>query len=680
MSKFTLSDGLLLLLLGVFILNSSVAAQPNPDLVVSGFSVEPASLYTGDSLEVFALISDGGDTTAQNSSIGYLLSTNPTISINDLSLDLPASPTLVPGQTSSADRLLTVSADPGLYRVGMSVDEISNELNASNNCSGGSMIGVTGNYEPVATDNCYTQNEDTLIIGNVITDYTGVGVEPKTISMENRTVSSDDESEAVFNTEIIAEVWLDIPVSSWTPIDDVALAGCGPHPRSYYPGKVKIGGIDFPGSGVRVKGGCGSSRELDSKAAFKANFSWDDPAVPGCPPIRRYKGLKKITLNNQVEDASYTHERIGYDFFQKLGIPVPRVAPVRVYVNKQLWGLYLNVETIDRHFLARHFDSEHGMLYEADYGCDIGEESCFEAKFDTDDCDDPLVGDPTDMTPLQRLNTRLAQMPRGSFYPAIDQIIDFDAYLTTWAAASIMGYWDGYPNDPNNYRIYHNPTDDRWTLIPTGIDQLFEENVAPFNPVGMLSKRCLANKDCKAAFRSKLAKLIDIFEDSDYPTMARAIENQIRTDVEADPRKEISVEEWHTAVNSTIQYMQRRPGELRDLLSRSEKEKSGPSFYFHALTDPGGERFIFVSWLVPEKDSESEYRWLTAKGYFEGLSAEIDALELIGGGGGGVKIGTVTVDFVDCQTAMFHYLPDDDGLKGQSITSRIDSEIWKYCE
>jgi hypothetical protein len=504
--------------------------------------------------------------------------------------------------------------------------------------------------------------------------------ESKTNSKTGRVVVSHDGSEDVFNPKNIAEVWLEIPTSSWTPIDDVALAGCGPHPRSYHPGVIKIGGIEFPGSGLRAKGGCGSSRELDEKTAFKAHLSWDDPAVSGCPSIRTYKGLKKFTFNNQVEDASFTHERIGYDFFQKLGVPVPRVAPVRLYVNQQLWGLYLNVETIDRHFLARHFDNKNGMLYEADYGCDIGEEECFEAKFDTGDCDEPFVGDPTDMTPLQGLNARLAKMRGDDFYPAIDKIIDFNAYLTTWAASIIMGYWDGYPNDPNNYRIYHDPSNDRWTLIPTGIDQLFEENVDPFNPVGMLSKRCLADKACKAAFHLKLIELIDLFEASDYPAMARAIEKQIQAEVKADSRKEISMEEWHVAVDSTVQYIQRRPGELRELLSRSGKKTAGQFFYFHALTDPDRKRFIFVSWLVPGDDSGSEQQWLTAKGYFEGLSAQIDALKLIGGSADGVKIGTVYVDFVDCQTAKFHYSPDEIGQKSLTKTARIDSDIWKYCD
>ena len=491
---------------------------------------------------------------------------------------------------------------------------------------------------------------------------------------------ANDGSNEIFNPDVIADVWLEIPDSSWAPIDDVALAGCGPHPRSYQPGSIKFGETEFPGSGIRAKGGCGSSRELDEKAAFKANLSWDDPDVPGCPQIREYKGLKKFTFNNMVEDASYTHERIGYDFLQKLGIPVPRVAPVRLHVNQQLWGLYLNIETVDRRFLARRFESREGMLYEADYGCDVGEESCFEPKFDTDACDEPRQGDPTDMTPLQDLNSRLAQIPTNNFYPAIDKVIDFDAYLTFWAAASVIGYWDGYPNDANNFRIYHDLSDDRWALIPTGFDQLFEKDVNPFKPVGMLSKRCLANRDCKSAFKAKLAEVIAIFEASDYPAMARDIAAQIEEDVKADPRKETSNDQWRVAVADTVRYMQRRPGQLREILSREDQVKSGQDFYFHTLTGPKGKRFILVSWVIQELEDGSSPRWMTAKGFFEQINATLDAFELTGGGAAGVKVGTVIIDFVDCKTAKFHFAPENDSLKAQTRIAQIDSDIWVYCQ
>jgi hypothetical protein len=492
---------------------------------------------------------------------------------------------------------------------------------------------------------------------------------------------SADPSDEMFNPAVIGEVRLEIPPSSWAAIDDEALSGCAPMHRSYHRGGVTIGATNFPGAGIRAKGGCGSSRTLDEKAAFKANLSWDDPAVEGCAESRKYKGLKKFTFNNQVEDASYTHERIGYDFFRKLGVPVPRAAPARVYVNDELWGLYLNLETIDRRFLARHFDSRKGMLYEGDYGCDIGEEACFEEKFDTDACDGPREGyDPTDKTPLRELHARLAQIPNDEFYPAIERVFDFDNYLTMWAASTLMGYWDGYPSDPNNYRIYHDPTDDRWNLIPTGIDQLFEKNVDPFKPVGLLSVRCLADDDCEAAFRNRLAAVIDQFEAGNYAAMARSIAKQIQTDVEADPRKEITVDEWRAAVDSTVEYIRRRPGELRELLARGEQKAAPRDFHFHALTDPQDNRFIYVTWYAQADDSAESRRWFTAKGYFEGLSATMDAVELAGSSSGGAKIGTVIVDFVDCATANFIFKPQDPALTADSRTARIDSEIWKYCD
>ena len=103
----------------------------------------------------------------------------------------------------------------------------------------------------------------------------------------------------------------------------------------------------------------------------------------------------------------------------------------------------------------RHFQIKDHIWKLADKNIVTRGKRHFEEKFDTDACDDPPEGDPTDMTPLLGLHARLAQIPSDDFYPAINQIIDFDAYLTTWAATAIMGYWDGYPNDPNNFRIYH---------------------------------------------------------------------------------------------------------------------------------------------------------------------------------------------------------------------------------
>jgi len=246
----------------------------------------------------------------------------------------------------------------------------------------------------------------------------------------------------------------------------------------------------------------------------------------------------------------------------------------------------------------------------------------------------------------------------------------------------VMGFFDGYPYNLNNYRVYHDPSEDRWTLLPTGLDQLFEREVNPFDPAGMLSVRCLAEADCEAAFRTRLTQVVDLFEASDYPAMARAIAQQIEAEVAADPRKEISMDEWRAAVERTVRYMQQRPAQLRDQLARTRpREQARPEEYFsmQALTDPQGKRFVAIRWFLPEGGVAKEQQWLVAQGYFEQLEATMDALSLPGASAEGVKTGTISVGYQDCQTARVIYQPSDTSLARRSRSAAIDPKIWKYC-
>ncbi len=86
---------------------------------------------------------------------------------------------------------------------------------------------------------------------------------------------------------------------------------------------------------------------------------------------QRFLGLKKMTLNNMVQDPSMIHEVLAYSVFRAMGVPAPRTGYAFVRVNGAAYGVYLNVETLDDVSLPRLFPStEH--LYEGGYGADIG--------------------------------------------------------------------------------------------------------------------------------------------------------------------------------------------------------------------------------------------------------------------------------------------------------------------
>ena len=122
---------------------------------------------------------------------------------------------------------------------------------------------------------------------------------------------------------------------------------------------------------TETKGGCGSAEDLDGKAGLKVHLSWDDAQVAGCPAKRRLGGLEKLTFNNMTQDPSMSHEMLAYALYAEMGVPVPRATYARVTVNGEYFGIYAHLETIDRRFLARHFGSNRGALYEGTYWCDL---------------------------------------------------------------------------------------------------------------------------------------------------------------------------------------------------------------------------------------------------------------------------------------------------------------------
>jgi hypothetical protein len=397
---------------------------------------------------------------------------------------------------------------------------------------------------------------------------------------EPRVFRTDDGTQAYwFDTDAVRDVRLEIPPDSWSLIDAQAIPpGCVPYVRRYYPGSVVLDGRRYQDIGVRLKGGCGSARTLSQKASFKVNLSWNDPGLPGCPEERRSYGLKRLTLNSMVQDHSFVHERLAYHFYQLMGVPTPRVAHVRVFVNDQLYGLYANVETIDRRFLSRWFADNDGMLYEGTYYCDLlpanvpplNEDAyCISRKFHPGECEPPGEGgDPEDYGPVRAMVDALAALPDSGFYPAVTAIIDWDRFLSMWAVETIIGHWDSYTIQIiNNYRIYHDPSTDLWTFIPTGVDQTFVQKTVAGATAGFLATRCWDDDACRAAFLERLGQAIDTFERADLAGMAANIRDSIDPFVLEDPRKEGTYEEFIQRIDEGIEFITNRPAEIRAALS-----------------------------------------------------------------------------------------------------------------
>ncbi|KAB2896075.1 MAG: hypothetical protein F9K40_15170 [Kofleriaceae bacterium] len=387
---------------------------------------------------------------------------------------------------------------------------------------------------------------------------------------------TDDGSAAIFDAAAVRDFQLELPPESVASINQEAEPpGCVPYQRSYYTGTFRDGATTLAGVGVKAKGGCGSARDLDGKTALKVHLSWDDPQVAGCPAKRRHHGLERFTLNNMVQDPSMSHELLAYALYAEMGVPVPRATYARVTVNGTYYGVYLDVETIDRRFLARHFASNRGALYEGTYHCDLvagnvrdDDTGCLTRSFSPDACDGaPEPGDdPLDYTPLRELIAKLDALPATGVYPELARFLDVDEWLAMWAVDVVLAHWDGhFYTLRNNYRVYHDPGTGLWSIIPSGTDQTMQHRHVSdtlLNPSARLGQLCLADAGCAAVFAAKVRQALDVFAAMNMGARRQALQDRVGALVVPYPGREFDPARTANSHADTQRFIDERPASV----------------------------------------------------------------------------------------------------------------------
>lgn len=337
-------------------------------------------------------------------------------------------------------------------------------------------------------------------------------------------------------------------------LSDFAVDSLSGQSNVYVPGDVRVEldgqTYELPQTGVRLKGKWGSFRTLDQKAAFLLKFN---EFVSG----QRFFGLKKLAVNNMVQDPSFVHEHIGYKLFRHLGLPAPRTGWARVFVNGELFGLYVLVESTDNpEFLDRWFGGHEGSLYEGEYGVDLFSGS--EYAFDQDNGADSTRAD------LQDFIAFLEQLQNfETFMDDIASRVDMQRYLHFAATEIYMGHWDGYAWTRNNYFIHHGGADGRWTWIPWGIDQTFAADLGPFGGDGRLQMMCRQSLACRQALVSAFEDVFAAVRELDLLAEIDRLTVLLRDAALEDPRRECSENDIAGALTGTRSFIRNREAQLR---------------------------------------------------------------------------------------------------------------------
>jgi spore coat protein H len=240
--------------------------------------------------------------------------------------------------------------------------------------------------------------------------------------------------------------------------------------------------------GVHLKGN-GSFQQFEQKPSFAVKF---DKFVDD----QKLFGLEKIMLNNSVQDGTFLAELMATWMFRDANVPSPRVTHSRVTCNGRDLGMYVCIEAENKDFLKRWFNKASGSLYEA-YLQDV------DVKLDQDN------GDDTSQKDLQQFAAVTKIADPNERWTKLQTVLDVDRYVSHLVCEIFTSHTDGYAMNKNNYRIYNNPEDHRFTFIAHGLDWGYANIGVSKNPPmnSLVTKAVLTAPQGATLFKERRATL-----------------------------------------------------------------------------------------------------------------------------------------------------------------------------
>jgi Ca2+-binding EF-hand superfamily protein len=240
----------------------------------------------------------------------------------------------------------------------------------------------------------------------------------------------------------------------------------------YVKGNLELDGKTYKDVGVRFKGnGTYMSSQTKLKRPFKIHL---DRYVND----QNFKGLKKLTLNNNVMDTTFAREVLSYGVYRTLAVPAPRTAYAQLTLtvpgkyDKEFVGLYTLVETIDKTFLADRFGSSKGMLLKPERVGPVeylGEEwGPYQQKYQ------PKT------QASKKAKQRLIQFAKlvhkaddKQFAKEINNYLDVDEFLRFLAGTVILSSMDSLLGTGHNHFLFLDPKTNKFVFLPWDFDHSF---------------------------------------------------------------------------------------------------------------------------------------------------------------------------------------------------------------
>ncbi|MFN9200580.1 MAG: CotH kinase family protein [Planctomycetaceae bacterium] len=358
-------------------------------------------------------------------------------------------------------------------------------------------------------------------------------------------------------------------------------------PRSYARGTLTVEGeAPLTDVAVKLKGAAGSYQELDGKPAFTLNVG---KFLKG----QEFHRLRKFHLNNSVQDESYTSEWLCASICRDLGLPAPRVAHARVWLNDRDLGMYVLKEGFDRNFLKRNFVHPGGNLYDGGFCQEI------DAELERDE-----GRGPDDRADLRGLVAACQEPDPVLSAERLAGTLDLPAFYQFMAFELLIAHWDGYCGNRNNYRIYFDPPSGKAYFLPHGMDQTFGDPEFPLfaNLGGLVTEAVWARDEAgRKAYREVVRRMLARLDVQDLVARVNRLQQRLQPALaEIDSELGRRTAEWREDWSNRLEA--RWASATRQLTEPDRLEPPAPPE--PEIESPDVSRPVLLAGWFPQKETE----------------------------------------------------------------------------
>ena len=234
------------------------------------------------------------------------------------------------------------------------------------------------------------------------------------------------------------------------------------------PASVIVDGKTYPDVGVHFRGNS-SYRSVPQGLKHSLNLSFDF-----AHPHQEIGGYRTVNLLNSNNDATFVRT-VLYSEIARHYVPIARTNYMRVVINGESWGVYVNAQQFNKDFLREWFKESKGARWKVpgsprgrgglEYlGDDVASyKSIYEIK--TDD-------EAEDWKAFVNLCKVLNTTPAAKLEAALDPILDIDSTLRFLALDVASVNSDGYWTRASDFNVYRDPRG-KFHILPHDFNEGF---------------------------------------------------------------------------------------------------------------------------------------------------------------------------------------------------------------